>query len=175
MNFNQWTGWDFGGNSTYKGGNVNFSNQFKNYWYFNCGINIDLNNIDNSVLRGGPSMKIPGGWNYWFSVATDQRKKFTADAYASAYYGFDDWTANYNYGFDLSYKPWDALSITVNPDFSINKSGLQYIDTKNYRNAMERRPGRGVVPIRRHASMYPTPSCSMATKTCDKPVSSPSA
>ena len=132
VNFNQWTGWDFGGNSTYKGGNVNFSNQFKNYWYFNCGINIDLNNIDNSVLRGGPSMKIPGGWNYWFSVATDQRKKFTADAYASAYYGFDDWTANYNYGFDLSYKPWDALSITVNPDFSINKSGLQYIDTKNF-------------------------------------------
>ena len=34
INFNQWTGWDFGGTSTYKGGNINLNLQLKNYWSF---------------------------------------------------------------------------------------------------------------------------------------------
>ncbi|MCK9617679.1 MAG: DUF5916 domain-containing protein [Lentimicrobiaceae bacterium] len=132
LNFNQWTGWDFGGYNTYYGGNVNLGSQFTNYWWANGGVNIDGNNRDNSILRGGPSMYVPGGWNYWWSVSTDSRKKLTFDFNNSAYFDFDDWTHNYDFGIGISYRPVDALRFSLSPSYNINKSEIQYIDNVQY-------------------------------------------
>ena len=75
LNFNQWTGWNFGGDSLYKGANINFYTQFKNQWGFGSGINVNLNELSHSLLRGGPSIKMPGGWSIWYNIHSNNTKK----------------------------------------------------------------------------------------------------
>ncbi|MQY78871.1 MAG: hypothetical protein GH151_06705, partial [Bacteroidetes bacterium] len=61
VNLNQWNVFDFGGNHTVTGGNINLHMQFKNYWSLSTGINPQGNATSNSILRGGPSFLTPGG------------------------------------------------------------------------------------------------------------------
>ena len=75
VNINQWSGWDFGGNNNFYGGNLNTWMQFKNHWSFNAGTNIDGSNVSNTRLRGGPSFKTPGSLNYWVGMGMDKIKK----------------------------------------------------------------------------------------------------
>ncbi|MFQ5605337.1 MAG: DUF5916 domain-containing protein, partial [bacterium] len=69
-NFNQWTGWNFGGEKVFAGGNMNGGGQFKNYWWFWMGFNRNAASLSTSALRGGPAMKFPGSWNQWFNMST---------------------------------------------------------------------------------------------------------
>jgi hypothetical protein len=130
FNLNQWTGWDFGMNSLFKGGNINAWAQFKNYWQISAGLNFDGNNLDNYVLRGGPALKLPGGYSYWGYLSTDSRKKLVAEINASIYRTF---IANNNYNFfgvGMHYQPFTALSFGIFPEYSVNNDNLQYVKEK---------------------------------------------
>ena len=59
INFNQWAGWNFGGETIFKGGNINLMAQFKNYWSAGFGFNPGRIPVA-SALRGGPSLPSPG-------------------------------------------------------------------------------------------------------------------
>ncbi|PKP45661.1 MAG: hypothetical protein CVT94_17310 [Bacteroidetes bacterium HGW-Bacteroidetes-11] len=80
LNFNQWSGWDFGMNNKYSGTNINVNTRFKNQWSYSFGLNRDFAQRSNNILRGGPSMLLPGGNNIWTSLSTDYSKKFSAGA-----------------------------------------------------------------------------------------------
>ena len=135
ININQWTGWNFGGESTYKGGNVNINLQFPNYWFFGGGINWDGENLSASDLRGGPALKLPGGWYYWLDLNSDGRKKLIVGANSSSYMGNNNSSVSKNYSLSLTYKPLKGLLLRVSPSYSLNKSELAYvtnISTSNY-------------------------------------------
>ena len=71
ISFNQWSGWDFGLNDNFYGGNINTWMQFKNHWSFGGGTNIEGESTSNNMLRGGPSIKTPGDFNYWIYFGTE--------------------------------------------------------------------------------------------------------
>lgn len=134
MNFNQWSGWNFGAQNIFKGGNINFNTQFKNYWHFNTGINYDGESISEYELRGGPALKTPGSLNNWFSIHTDSRKKISFN-----FGGFNSWSQknysrNHRYWVGLEYIPINAFKLSLQPAISKNNTELQYVDTYNTDN-----------------------------------------
>ncbi|MHC1778149.1 MAG: DUF5916 domain-containing protein [Lentimicrobium sp.] len=129
VNFNQWSGWDFGMNNRYSGLNVNANTQFKNQWNYSLGLNRDFDQRSNYLLRGGPSMLLPGGNNLWTSLSTDNSKKINAGISYSIFDG-DERNARFqNLNFRLSWAPMNALNISMTPFYSSEKTMLQYVET----------------------------------------------
>ena len=140
LNFqtNQWTGWDFGGRSTFKGGNFGVDGQLKNYWYVSVYVGYDGANIDNYVLRGGPSLKIPGDIFYNYSISSDDRKKVVygfSNAYSNGFNKVSDFK---DFSFDLSYRPVDAVKIELTPDYQYGYNDMQYVTTVSGKYIMAR-------------------------------------
>jgi hypothetical protein len=129
INLNQWTGWDFGATNTFKGGNFNVNGQLQNYWFVSGGFNVEGDEVSNSFLRGGPSMKVPGGYNYFMNVNTDNRQDISFGLNHSQFWGFDDAAHNINYGLSVRYRPSDALFLSLRPSINIRNSELQYLTT----------------------------------------------
>ncbi|MCD4693520.1 MAG: carbohydrate binding family 9 domain-containing protein [Calditrichales bacterium] len=132
INMNQWSGWDFGMNSNFYGGNVNMFMQFKNHWFFGGGPNLEGESTSNTALRGGPSMKMPGGFNYGIHGGTDRRKKLQIMVNTGTSWGFENSSKSTWYGIDIVYRPFDALKISFMPDYSVSTNEMQYINIEEY-------------------------------------------
>ncbi len=129
FNFNEWMGWDFGGEQIFKGGNSGMWGEFKNYWTFNLGMNREGEGLSVSSLRGGPALRYPGGWNGWLFINSDSRKKFRYSAGTFFFYG-DQKDSRVN-GFEIgaTFRPNTALSLSVSPSYEFSMNALQYVDT----------------------------------------------
>jgi hypothetical protein len=132
LNFNQYTAWNFAGNHLFDGGNINGNIQFKNYWQANGGFEITLNQVSNSILRGGPLMKLPGTVSTWFYVTTDNRKKLILSLSGNYYSMFRDAATNFSISPGVTFKPMNTLNITVSPSFRKSFNELQYVDLTGY-------------------------------------------
>jgi hypothetical protein len=138
FNMNQWTGWDYGGRNTFKGGNFGVNSQFKNYWYVNLSVGLDGANIDNYVLRGGPSLKLPGQFNFNYSVNSDDRKKFVYGFNNSYSLGFNNVGKFIDAGFDFSFRPIDAVKVTLSPGYQSGYYDMQYVTKTSGKYIMAR-------------------------------------
>jgi len=129
FNFNEWVGWDFGGDQIFKGGNTGIWGQLKNYWSISLGMNRQGEGLYVSALRGGPALRIPGGWNGWISINSDSRKKFRY--FLGSFFFYGDQNDSRVNGFDIgvTYRPNKALSFSVSPSYAFNRDELQYITT----------------------------------------------
>jgi hypothetical protein len=134
ISFNQWNAWDFGWNRAVTGGNVNLNMQFKNYWNFGSGINPSGNRISNSILRGGPSIYLPGNASIWTHLSTDNRKKVSAGFNTNHRWGYQQSSQSQNYTLFISVKPSNALNITLAPTLSLDTKELQYIKRAEFGN-----------------------------------------
>ena len=54
VNFNQWMGWNFGGDLRFSGGNINSHWTFTNNMSFGSGFNVNAEGFDDRLTRGGP-------------------------------------------------------------------------------------------------------------------------
>ena len=131
MNFNQWSGWDFGMNNKYSGTNINANTRFKNQWSYSVGLNRDFAQRSNNILRGGPSMLLPGGNNIWSSLSTDYSRKFSAGVSFNLFKGDESSDDFRNLNLRLTWTPMNALNISVLPFYSKYNTMLQYIETNN--------------------------------------------
>ncbi len=132
VNFNQWSGWNFGRENVFKGGNINGGGEFKNYWRFWLGINRGTAGLSTTDLRGGPALKQPGSWSHFFNLSSDNRK-----AIQFGFGGFNNWadeggSRTHNVRFWLRFRPHDALQLRVNPFYTFNLQDLQYVSTKEH-------------------------------------------
>ncbi len=129
MNLNQWWGWNFGGETVFRGGNVNGGGQLRNYWSVWGGLGREGANLATTALRGGPALRLPGQWNQWYEVFTDERKNLYGGIF-----GFNSWVdeggSRFNeVGFNVTYRPMNALTLRLNPFYNINLDDLQYVET----------------------------------------------
>ncbi len=129
ININQWNGWNFGYQKIYVGGNVNFYAQLHNYWGINGGINREGTGLSPSALRGGPSLRYPGGWNTWYGVSTDARRSWQFSLDGSAYRDDDRIGYNHYLRVGLTVKSSRRSSFSLKPFYQYRVSNLQYIDT----------------------------------------------
>ncbi len=130
FNYNQWSGWDFGGTKNFAGTNFNFNTQFTNHWSFSIGSNLDGQETSNTFLRGGPSILLPGGWNYFTNLNTDNRKALSFGFSHNQRWGFDNSSNSINYGLSASYRPTDALRVFIRPSLNNYSHELQYLTTE---------------------------------------------
>lgn len=129
LNTNYWLYWDFSGKLISKNTNLNFSSQFKNRWFINGSFNMQSENISNSQLRGGPSFILPGDMGINLGIITDQSKKIVF--YTGFYKGIgEEESFRYNeYAAELDIRPMNSLLFSISPDYSTNKSELEYVNT----------------------------------------------
>ncbi len=134
ININQWLQFDFGGHLTAPGGNINGNAQFKNYWRAFGSYNISGEQISNSALRGGPSLKLPGGTNMHFGFMTNQQKKLTFEGNGGVYFSKEkNYRNTQRINLSVAYRPIKALKIDLSPGFYIENSELQYVSQNDYR------------------------------------------
>jgi hypothetical protein len=127
-NFNQFSEWDFGGNHVTSGGNINAHTTFTNFWNFQFGTNLNGQALSSSALRGGPLLKLPGSFNAWAEIGTNEQKKLTFELQGSFRKSFEK-SFSYGKGIDMGidYKPSNFLKFSLNPEYEVSKTDLQYI------------------------------------------------
>ncbi len=129
LNANQYLRVDFDGVTTFKALNFNIRGNFKNFWRFGTGTNIEGQEISNSDLRGGPSIIYPRGQNYWFFVGSDSRKKLTLNVNPWIFWSDHGFASAHGLSIRANYQPIDNLSIQLNPSIRSRKNDQQYITT----------------------------------------------
>jgi hypothetical protein len=129
INGNEYLHFDFGGNNTRRAVNFNAHTQFKNFWFTGAGTTLTGRRISNADLRGGPAITYPGGFEYWWYVESDNRKKFRVSFEQWSFKGFEDIEDSYNYWLSLRYNPTNAFNISVSPSYSVNNNHQQYVTT----------------------------------------------
>ncbi|HLP71872.1 MAG TPA: DUF5916 domain-containing protein [Bacteroidales bacterium] len=132
INYNQYSAWDFSGYRLFDAANINGNINFKNYWGIFAGTEVNVNVKDNTILRGGPVMRMPGRFNYWFGFNSDDRKKlvFGMNSQNSDMFGSE--THNTSVSGFLTYKPVNTLNISLSPSFFKSLDELQYVSQTSY-------------------------------------------
>lgn len=135
INFNQWTAYDFGGNLTVAGGNVNGFAQFENFWRAFGSLNMDGELRSNSSLRGGPTLLTPGSKRFYAGVFTNNQKQLTFGLDGGmSFSNKKDFSSRKSAEFEVGYRPFKAMQIEISPEYVVSKDELQYVTQENYMN-----------------------------------------
>lgn len=103
--------------------------ELKNFWEMGMGVGVNELGGSNADLRGGPSIRYPGFVNYFFFFGTDGRKKLQVGMNPQFLWGMDNFRKEMNLDMDMTYRPTNALRITLSPGWYVNKSQMQYVET----------------------------------------------
>jgi hypothetical protein len=128
-NINEWREFDFGGRNLSEGYNVNAHAEFKNFWEAGAGLDYKVRSASNGDLRGGPTLRYPGGFYAWGYVNTDSRKKFSVQFSPEAGFGNENYSRSLYLDLRFVYRPINALNISIAPNFSTSKNQMQYVAT----------------------------------------------
>ena len=133
ININQWTAYDFGGNMNVTGGNINGHAQFKNFWSTFGMFNMEGEVLSNATLRGGPSLKLPGDKRFYMGVSTNNQKKlsFGIDG-GMSWSNEKDFSSRKSIDFEVGYRPFKAMQIEIEPEYSVGDDKLQYVTQNDY-------------------------------------------
>jgi len=128
INYNHWSVWDFGGNHNSLRFNTNSWQNWDNNWFTNLGFNYAPKQYSNFALRGGPRLRQASEIAFFNGYNTDRRKKVRFNVFHRGQKGTDNSYSSYNVDFGVTYQPFNALSISANPEYGINMDKLQYIN-----------------------------------------------
>jgi Domain of unknown function (DUF5916)/Carbohydrate family 9 binding domain-like len=127
INFNQWAGWNFGGDSRFRGANVNGQVVLASNWAAGGGLNVEGAGVDDRATRGGPALRSKGGGNVWYFVQTDGRK-----AVNGLWQGFvyKDQLGDVSWGFDpeLVVRPTAFVSVSGGVHFERDNEDAQWVE-----------------------------------------------
>ncbi|MBP1669225.1 MAG: hypothetical protein H6Q21_1591, partial [Bacteroidetes bacterium] len=130
LNTNYWMYWNFSGELLSHYGNFNFNSQFKNRWDMNGSFSRWGENTSTTLLRGGPSITMPGGEEMNLNISTDGSKKISMNA--GNYHSFSDEGSNryHDYWLGFNARPLNALSLSFEPIYNLQNNVLQYVSTE---------------------------------------------
>jgi hypothetical protein len=136
FNINQYSGWNFGGDRLYSGGNVNSHWTFTNYYSIGGGYNLDAAPFRDRVTRGGPGvLGNPSRYNVWYYANTDNRKAL------SFYYNGNHWadtelSSRYDINPGVNWRATSSMTLNLGLRYSINHDDSQWVENLD--------PGDGV-------------------------------
>ncbi len=125
----KWNSWGFDGRMIASGASVNFWSRLKNYWSFRGNISKDGQYLNRFILRGGPTLKAPGGYGYWFEIESDDRKRLNLEFSTSKRSGSHNHNDNQRFSLDINYRASTTLSVSLRPSYSVSSDNLQYVGT----------------------------------------------
>ncbi|MDA3832557.1 MAG: DUF5916 domain-containing protein [Spirochaetales bacterium] len=123
---------DFGGNLQGIGYEWNVNASFKNFWNAGTGGGFGWLNSSSSMLRGGPSMKMPASWRYRINLSTDNRKKISLFAGTFMNGTQENVSSNISYIMGITIRPVNTLRISLNPGYSVRNDEFQYITRRSF-------------------------------------------
>jgi hypothetical protein len=126
INFNQWSGFNFGGNRRNLGVNVNSHWTFNSGWGFGSGFNLNTEFFDDRLTRGGPGGLVPGNVNQWGYLDTDNRRPIVVNFFG-AWFNDRQGSRGWDTSVGITYRPSAALSVNPRLDLGSNKSATQWI------------------------------------------------
>lgn len=126
INFNNWAGWNFGGDRTQLGGNVNTHWTWVNNYSAGVGVNVNAAPFRDRVTRGGPGVLGNRLRSIWFYANTDQRQAvsfsyngfFEADSFNTSRRQFNPW---------INLRPSSAVSLSAGLRYEINDDDAQWV------------------------------------------------
>jgi hypothetical protein len=127
VNFNQWQGYNFGGDRMFSGGNVNVGWIFQNFWTAGFGIGPDIGGLDDRATRGGPGGRRTSFINNWFWLNTDDRRRVSFN-------WFNFWNNDFNgsrfieLSPSVTIRPTSAMMLQVGGRWNSNKDDAQWIE-----------------------------------------------
>ncbi|MGB0525864.1 MAG: DUF5916 domain-containing protein [Flammeovirgaceae bacterium] len=133
-NGNQYLNFDFGGQNTYRALNFNVHAQFTNIWNWGTGGTWEARNISNFDLRGGPAFQYPSGIDNWMYLSTNDRKKLRLNFNIYNYWGSENYSRFKSFNMGITYRPINALRISLWPRMSFSNNELQYITTESMKD-----------------------------------------
>jgi uncharacterized protein DUF5916/cellulose/xylan binding protein with CBM9 domain len=126
-NLNQWAGWNFDGDRTFGGGNVNMHWTWKNYSGSGFGLNLNSAPLRDRITRGGPAVLGNSNIGLWFYSNTDNRR-----AVFVGYSGFHmtdrNGTTVHNILPFVNWRPSSAVSLNTGFRYNINNDDAQWVD-----------------------------------------------
>ena len=132
FNANEQFVWDFSGQKLSTEVNTNSHLQFRNYWNVGMSITYEFDQVSNDALRGGPALKLPGGVSGEVYFNSDQRKKLRLNFGTWQYWGNENAVRTRNYWGWMGYRPFNAMSLSVNPYYTLRRNELQFVDRMRF-------------------------------------------
>jgi hypothetical protein len=138
LNFNQYQGWNFGGDRQYSGININSHWTFTNYYNIGGGYNFDAAPFRDRVTRGGPGvLGNPSKTSFWYYGNTDNRKAL------QFYYNGGHWVDTKNSsrhdimpGFN--WRATSSMSLNIGLRYFINHDDAQWVENEDLDNGSRR-------------------------------------
>jgi hypothetical protein len=106
---------------------LNASGQFLNYWNVRASGGYNPQQMNRQATRGGPMMVGPASVNFMVNLNSDQRKSVS---FGGGFSVSDDRIGvggNRSMGGQVRFQPSDNLSFSLGPQFSVSRSGDQYV------------------------------------------------
>ncbi len=127
LNTNGWSGWNWDGDHTGLGGNVNANAQFTNYWNAWAGVNQQAEALSGGFLRGGPQIRREGSTNFWGGFGTDSRKavQLNVGTYGNVRPDSDSW--NFGTSPNLRFRPSGRATVNLGVNLNRNVADAQWV------------------------------------------------
>ena len=135
VNYNHYLRWTYGGEHLYSGINTNAFVNFRNTWGLGGGTTIELKDISQKALFGGPLLRRNKGLSNWVWISSDNRKKIQLRLNLQRFtaVGQDKGALDlYNINTNVSMQPTDALSISFSPSYFAQDRAIQNVEFRKY-------------------------------------------
>jgi hypothetical protein len=127
INFNQWGGWNFGGDQREFGVNINTHWVFTNNWSLGTGVNVNREAFDDRLTRGGPGGLMPGNVNQWWYVNGDPRRRVSLNL-SGAWLVDPHGSHDVNQEVGLTIRPSSALYLNLDVNADQGVRDTQWIE-----------------------------------------------
>lgn len=134
LQLGQYSTFDFDGNYNIMSYQFNGNISYKNNWWTEVEATYNPVFYSNANLRGGPRWRYAKEGGLALFAGSDNRKKFYSTVGYVGNRGAED-TFSYNrYVFRFTYQPVDAFSLSMDNEFSTEKSKTQYVTQRTANN-----------------------------------------
>jgi hypothetical protein len=120
-------GWNFDGTRMWTQlnhwGNFNFAN----FWQVNYSVNNRWAATSVGALRGGPSIRVPGGNNFNLNVNTDRRRPVHGGLWVNGFREQETGSLRLSVGPTLGVRPSPRLDLSLQPIVTWNDHEWQYV------------------------------------------------
>lgn len=125
--FEQFSSFDFEGNYNRMQYSINSNANLKSNWNLNTQVVYKSRIYSNTILQGGPRFRYSEEVFQYLNFNSDSRKKVSF--YGGIYYsqGKNDSFSYLEYDGGITYQPINAFTVSLSPNFVINKSKTQFV------------------------------------------------
>ncbi|HNX65658.1 MAG TPA: DUF5916 domain-containing protein [Bacteroidales bacterium] len=123
----QQNAWNAHGDGLYSLFELNAESEFMNNWETGFNSEYKFRTVDVSLLRGGPSMKVPDIFEYSIWFHSNSSKKFFFFLECEQAKGLSGINKMFSIYSEIRWRPWSNLVVSLEPSFEKTVDDLQYI------------------------------------------------